>query len=268
MERQAPYVIHANRTLYRWYGGKARLAGWICRHLPPHRVYVEPFAGAAAVLLRKQPAWLEVLNDRNELIVTFLRVLRERPEALAEALALTPYSRREFQLAQLPVPATHPDPDLETARRFYVWAQQGWGRAGVSEPAGWHAPGLRRSRHYGQDWTRLEHLLAAAERLRGVALECGDAADVLRRYDAPDALHYVDPPYLAATRSARWAGRAYAHDMPAAADHEALADTLRGLRGAVVVSHAPCDLYDSLYAGWQRVAHVGGREALYIREAS
>ena len=86
------------RPVLRYMGGKWRLAPWILRHLPPHRTYVEPFGGAASVLLRKPRAYAEIYNDLDGEIVSLFRVLRD-PEAAAELvrrIALTPFAREEF----------------------------------------------------------------------------------------------------------------------------------------------------------------------------
>ena len=64
------------RPALRYYGGKWRLAKWIIAHFPHHVTYVEPFGGAASVLLRKPPAFIDVYNDRNQRVVSFFRVLR------------------------------------------------------------------------------------------------------------------------------------------------------------------------------------------------
>jgi DNA adenine methylase len=103
-----------------------------------------------------------------------------------------------------------------------------------------------------------------------VQLECDDALRVITRFDAPDTVHYVDAPYPASTRGARWATRAYAHEL-SDADHRRLAETLHALRGMAVVSGYPGPLYHELYGGWPVVARCartngarGATEALWL----
>jgi len=119
-------------------------------------------------------------------------------------------------------------------------------------------------------WNDLDRLRAVAARLRTVQLECDDALRVVTRFDGPDTVHYLDPPYPAATRGARWATRAYAHEL-SDADHRRLARALRGLRGMAVVSGYPGPLYRELYAGWPVVTRRartngarGATEALWL----
>ncbi len=65
-----------------YFGGKTRLAARIVELLPPHEHYVEPFAGSLAVLLAKPLSRMETVNDLDGDIMTFWRVLRDRPEEL------------------------------------------------------------------------------------------------------------------------------------------------------------------------------------------
>ena len=96
-------IVAVPRPALRYHGAKWRLAPWVIGHMPPHKVYVEPYGGAAGVLLRKPRSYSEVYNDLDGDIVTLFRVLRDpmRREALIEALTLTPYAREEFELAEL-----------------------------------------------------------------------------------------------------------------------------------------------------------------------
>lgn len=231
-----------------YFGGKITLAPVIAALLPEHEHYVEPYCGSLAVLLAKRPSDHETVNDLDAILMTFWRVLREQPDELARACALTPHSRTEQQAAYEPA-----DSDLETARRVFVRLTQG--RAGTLRRTGW--------RHYVKtnggatsmpDYLTgyVDRMAPAADRLARVSLESMPAIDLIAKYGAdPGVLLYVDPPYLGSTRGRSYDG--YQHEMRAEADHRELADVLHAARAAVVLSGYPSDLYDlELYAGWHR----------------
>ncbi|MDR3351761.1 MAG: DNA adenine methylase [Zoogloeaceae bacterium] len=90
-----------SRSALRYFGGKWAIAPWIIEHMPEHRVYVEPFGGAASVLLRKPRSKVEVYNDLDDEIVGLFRVIQSPLQCreLFRLLRRTPYSRREFELA-------------------------------------------------------------------------------------------------------------------------------------------------------------------------
>lgn len=95
-------------------------------------------------------------------------------------------------------------------------------------------------------------------------IEQRDAIEVMQLHDGPETLHYVDPPYVHSTRSAKKRGtvtrKAYKHEMHDQ-QHRDLAAALGKLRGMVVLSGYRCELYDELFSGWQRIdaaAHADG----------
>lgn len=230
-----------------YYGAKGRLAPRLVDLLPKHRVYVEPFAGSAAVLFAKQPAPVEVINDLDSNVVTFFRTLRDREAELLRALRFTPYAREEFDAADLSVEGLD---DVERARRFFIRTTQGHNAAGSGGRAGW-SNGIR-ARHTDATATTglVDRLYQVADRLRTVVVEHRDAREVIAAHDADDTVFYLDPPYLSGTRQC---GRDYAHEADSEEFHRSLAEALRGVRGTVLLSGYPSPLYDELYGAWDRL---------------
>jgi len=240
---------NVTRPALRYHGGKWRHTDWIISHFPRHDVYVEPFGGAASVLLSKERAPIEVYNDRWDRVVAFFRILRERPDELLEQLGLTPWSRTEYGQSY---GAT--GDDLEDARRFFVQSWQGVGgikaRRGKKGQRGWRYLVAKCDRSIPKWDGLLDSLYEVAMRMRGVQIECDDAKDVMRRFDGPETLHYVDPPYTADTRRP---GHRQAYFVEMSRDnHIWLADFLHGLEGTVVLSGYDSDLYRELYQDWQK----------------
>jgi DNA adenine methylase len=241
----------ATRPPLRYHGGKWRLAPWIIGHLPPHRIYVEPFMGGCSVLLRKPRSYAEVLNDRYGEVVNFFRVLRDPALSaeLARAARLTPFARDEFRAAYEPTESA-----VERARRLAVRSFMGFGSAGATREhlTGFRGDVKRAGTTGASDWTRWPDALAGfTERLQGVTIENTDALEIIVRHDSPETVFYVDPPYPHATRELTGAGACYAVEM-SDADHRELAAALHAVSGAVVLSGYPCDLYDELFGDWSR----------------
>jgi DNA adenine methylase len=231
---------------FAYFGGKTRLAERIVELLPDHGHYVEPFAGSLAVLLAKPRSDMETVNDLDQDLMTFWRVLREQPDELALHMALTPHSRAEQRAAyDLDAAPT----DLERARRVWVLLSQG--RGNTLRNTGWRYYSKPAGSNVGMPGYLkgyASRVPAAAERLAGVSLECRDALEVVTDYGKhADVLLYCDPPYLGSTRSAN-----YRHEMTGAEEHRALAAALHDCAAAVVLSGYHSPLYDDLYDGWHR----------------
>ena len=270
----------SSRPLLRWHGGKWLLAPWVIGHFPQHRIYVEPFGGAASVLLRKPRArHAEIYNDLDDTLVGLFRLLRDESLAarLIAQLELTPFSRTEFLGAY-----ERADDPVEAARRTIVRSFMGYGSDGTNGVyrTGFRSNSARSGTTPAVDWSNYPPALRViCRRLQRVTIENRDALQVMRDHDGPDTLHYVDPPYLPETRSAgnrrRGAGyHVYVHDMTRD-DHDALLDGLRVLEGMVVLSGYPSTLYDDRLPGWRRIEREaladGARprtEVLWINQAT
>lgn len=258
------------RPVLRWHGGKWLLAPWIISHFPPHRIYVEPFGGAASVLLRKPRGYAEVYNDLDDQVVNLFRVLRgEASAALLRArLELTPFARTEFEMAW-----DTSDEPIEMARQLIIRSFMGFGSNAHSDmgrgakTTGFRASSSRSGTTPARDWENYpDCMMAVVERLRGVIIEKRPAMTVMASHDGPDSLHYVDPPYLPETRNMgnRYDPKhKYQYELTVN-DHVDLLRFLRGLSGFVVLSGYPALLYDELLPDWRRVERMaladGARE--------
>ncbi|MEK9497115.1 DNA adenine methylase [Photorhabdus sp. P32] len=232
----------------RYHGGKFRLASWVIKHFPQHTHYVEPFGGAASVLLRKERSYAEIYNDLDDDVVNFFRVIRDEDtrQQLIERMLLTPYSRTEFLCSYEPI-----DDVIEKARRLVVRATMGFGSAGATKGTTGFRLDTKRSSATAQHlWARMpDNIAAVGQRFEGVLVENRDAILCMEDHDAVTTLHYIDPPYLPEKRILT--SKYYRHEMDNQ-QHENLLMAINKLQGMVVISGYDSDMYNDCLIGWRK----------------
>ena len=235
-----------------WYGGKS----FMLKKLLPiieaceHRIYVEAFGGGGVVLLNKRPSPVEVYNDIDSGLVNFFKVLSD-PKLFRQfyrRVALLPYSRQLYREA---LAAWESQKDsIQRAALWFVVARQSFsGKFGK----GWSYSIRSSARSTTTDvstWlSGISKLPEIHARLQRVQIENLDWRECLQKYDTPETLWYLDPPYVPATRKAT---KVYRHEM-SLEEHIELIDAVQQLAGCVVLSGYAHEAYKPLDdAGWKR----------------
>lgn len=233
------------KAVMKYPGSKWSIAEWIISFFPPHHSYLEAFFGSGAVLFNKPRSNIETVNDLDGNVVNLFEWIRKDPERLAHEIYLTPYARQVYEDAFAAVP----EDSLQKAVNFYIRLNMGHGFRTNGEKVGWKNDVQGRERAYAAaDWVNLpEKIMQAAERLRGVQIENRPAVEIIKRFNSPKVLIYLDPPYVLGTRH----GKQYRYEMDDK-DHDDLLDAALEHKGPVLLSGYDNDLYNIRLKGWHR----------------
>lgn len=204
------------------------------------------------MLLQKPLSDIETYNDLNGELVNFFRVLRDRTDDLCHAIEWTPWAREEYHLSKYPT-----DDPLESARRWWVYCSMDVGAVPALKRPNGH-DSFRRDKENVRNTleTRareriLGNLRACAKRLRQVIIEQRPMMHLLDELDMPGALFYIDPPYVAETRTKSTGSYAveWTDD-----DHEQFVEKVMELSGKCVISGYAHPTYARLEReGWHRI---------------
>ncbi len=223
-----------------YLGGKRGLARRLIARIEAigHQCYAEPFVGMGGVFLRRRTKpRTEAVNDINRDVATLFRILQRHYDAFVDLLGFTLTSRAEFDRLQATDPETLTD--LERSARFLylqraAFGGKVWGRTfGVSKdrPARFNA-------------TRIGPMLQRLHaRLAGVVIECLPYAAFIGRYDSPQTLFYLDPPYWGCETD-------YGKTVFERADFARLAQLLGNLAGRFILSINDTPETRALFAGF------------------
>ena len=194
------------------------------------------------VLLQRPPSKHEIVNDLNQRLINWWRVVRDEGEELGHLLEHTPNARDEYKWAI----ENLDNMELSNAKRALAYHIGLWlgimPGDGRFQQSNW---GIRykttngaRKRWYTRDVKIL------INRMLNVQIENRDAIELLRRLEREsDTLIYVDPPYTSADITVYGV-----YDF----DEKALSETLLKQEGKVAISGYN-DEWDNL--GWDRHEH-------------
>jgi DNA adenine methylase len=205
------------KPLIRWPGGKTRLLKNLLPLLRTHTIFVEAFAGGAALTLAKEPSKVEVINDINGELVNLYRHAQFHIDALVAEVEFTLNSRADLE-ALIEQPGLT---GLQQAARYLLRNRLSFGGGGSSFAVSKaHAQPSRSA--------VLEKLRAFNARLDKVAVENLPYERLMKNYDSPGTFWFFDPPYTVGEV-----------DTYAAWDHERMAgfaEAVAGLQGDWLVT--------------------------------
>lgn len=166
---------------------------------------------------------MEAINDRARDVVNLFRVVRHHPEALIEDLRLQLISRADFQRLL----KTDPDTltDIQRAGRLLALMKLCYG----GKPGSTSFPARRITADSLDAGMLRRSIEAVHDRLAKVTIEHLDFGEFLDRYDQPEALFYLDPPYWGCEDY-------YGRNLFGRADFERLAEQLVALKGRFLLS--------------------------------
>ncbi|MGH1451867.1 MAG: DNA adenine methylase [Paracoccaceae bacterium] len=209
-----------------WMGGKRNLAKRITALIDatPHGTYVEPFIGMGGIFLRRRMrARCEVINDLARDVANLFRILQRHYPQFLDTVRFQLTTRADFYRLVDTDPTTLTD--LERAARFLYLQRTAFG----GKVSGRNF-GVAKERPGRFNLSTLEPMLEDLHaRLSGVVIECLDWSEVIRRYDGPHALFYLDPPYHGCEND-------YGKGMFDRSQFRAMATQLAGIEGRFIMS--------------------------------
>jgi DNA adenine methylase len=231
------------KPLFGYYGGKQKIAGKIIKHLPPHTVYAEPFAGGAAVMFKKglpittsYSYYREVLNDTNQKLVNLYRVCqnKEKLELLKHLLKYTPYSLDEYIKAK---DCDSSNDVIQAWAYFYLLTNSyshdpntgfAYGKIGENFPRNWQV--------------NIKNVDLVFKRLANIHISNVPAIDQIKKWDSPHTCFYCDPPYI---NTCQGPYKGYTEEQ-----FKALIEVLKNCKSSFALSCYPSELVP---IEWKRV---------------
>lgn len=234
------------RPPFKYYGGKYYLTPWITSLFCQHDTYLEPFGGAASVLLNKTVSQKEIYGDLNQNIVNLMKFIQKHHDLLTERLLNIECDEKIFYEWK----NKNCDNDLESAIKSFVVHRMS--RGGVGGSFSKSNRSYRGVSENKASWmSSIQNLKLVSTRLQEVEINCSPAINLMKKYDSERSLFYLDPPYIRKLRSTPWS--AYSIEMDDK-QHEELLEFSKSCKAKIVISGYPSEMYDKSLEGWNKAS--------------
>jgi DNA adenine methylase len=172
------------KTIWGSPAGKKRLAARLVKLIPPHEVYVEPFAGSAAVFFEKAPAPVEVLGDADPEIAFAFKAIKSLTDGELEALRKKDWTGRERTFKALQ--DARPRSKVEKLYRFLYLSHFAYGKLRGKS----YNPNAE-----GVEARTIDRIEQHRDRLRTAKVRHAHYAELVKEFDGKDTFLFLDPPY-------------------------------------------------------------------------
>ena len=224
---------------FSYIGGKHLISKVIVKLMPPHRIYVEPFAGSAGVFFAKEPSKIEVLNDADKKIANLYYCVAFHFQDFWEKVKWLLHSREIFRVLKKKMNDSPPSElgDIDHAVATYYCLVSSFAGMGNSL-----AYCILEPHKTSMITKKILILRKIRQRLKNAIIECKDFEDVIKTWDNEATFFYCDPPYYGAEH---YYAIPFTHQ-----DHERLLKQLKQTKGKWILSGYHNDLYDEVLKGY------------------
>ena len=192
-------------------GNKYPIRDKIIPLIPPHKVYVELFAGSGAIFYNKEKAIKNVLNDLDKETITRFNLIKKAPldvEKYPDFKGSLTAVRHFFD--------HHGDAIADRIMLEKIKSCSGYSGTPVKKSTGvYKSP---------QAKNVVKLMSEYKDKLKGTILENKDYEVVVRKYDSPDTFFFIDPPYENTSKS-------FGYAQSTEFDFERLEKVLKSIKG-------------------------------------
>jgi len=168
--------------------------------IPAHRVYVEAFAGGAALFFAKQPSAVEAINDINGNVINFYKVMKHDFDALNALIEDTLHCEHSHKNAKHIYHHPKEFSPLDRAYAFWICCNLSFG----AECAG----SFQYVHNKSDNWSppvktknKKRYFKTLANKLERTTIhDAQDAVELILKRDHEDVFFYLDPPYVGANQ--------------------------------------------------------------------